>query len=224
MSDFCNFWVEGKGGKCCEPANKFIYISGFESLPLCQKHYDFCRCPHQTLLTMLRTKFKNILYPDPLAPNQTKVQIGFYDEYGGFLVGHRKRELMPEIDATIRRRAQRFLDLASSEKRIVFVRLRNHYFSQDAYLEPVFSDGVISMFEEEQREIVQALTEIGFKNFEVFYIVNSHMLTLDGFITIPEGLLSPSMYCMEDPEGFTGKNWRTCFNHFIQNYAVSGLG
>jgi len=186
--------------------------------------FDSCRCSHQVLLTMLKSKFRNILNPIPAIPNQNAVRIGFYDEYSDFWVGHRKREQMPDIDATIRRRAKRFLDLVSSNEHIVFIRLRNYYFDPSTFLEPCSSDEIVSMFETEYDQIVLTLKELGFKNFEVFYIISSPILTLDGFITIPEGPISESMYCLEDPESFSNKNWKGCFDFLNSIYSFPTKG
>lgn len=186
--------------------------------------FDACRCSHQTLLIMLKTKFRNILKPALHVPNENNVRIGFYDDYNDFWVGHRQRQLMPEIDDSIRRRAQRFLDLPFKKEYVLFIRLRNYYSDPSTFLEPVFIDQIIDMIEKEQDEIYKSLKQFGFENFDVFYIVSSPILTMDGFVTIPEGPLSESVYCLEYPETFINHNWKKCFDHINANYGLPNQG
>ena len=174
--------------------------------------FDSSRCSHETLIKMLDTKFRNILSPNPSVPNENAVRVGFYDDYNDFWVGHRKRSQLGEIEETIVRRAKRFLELPEITGHTVFFRLRSFHWGDSSYLEAFDERDILQTFEREQEELSAALERFGFKSFTVVYVVSSPVLTLNGFVTVPEGKLSETMYCLENPECFKGLNWKGCFD------------
>jgi len=186
--------------------------------------FDFSRVNHKTLLAMLESKFRNILSPNPYVPNENIVRIGFYDDYSGFWFGHRKRSQLGEIEETIIRRTKRFLKLREFNGHIVFLRLRNFHWDTASYLEVFNEQNALQSLEEEQEELTKALENFGFKSFTVVYVINSHALTLNGFITIPEGKLSDTMYCLENPECYTGLNWKGCFDFLNSHFNFRNAG
>lgn len=173
--------------------------------------FDFGRCSHKTLLFLLKTEFKKILCPENNRAEEDTFRVGFYGQLLEFWIGHQKREDIKNAYLEMMERCKRFMGLRDFDGHILFVRLRDFNPEPSRFLEGVGAEGVFDMFQKETDEIKESLSAFGFKNFSLFYVIGSRILTLDGLVTIPEGKIADDIYCIESPENPLTK-WDECKN------------
>jgi len=201
-----------------ESCATFIELRAY--MPKERYPFDAARVTHDALNNILKSKFVHILNPDKNLPYDNVIRIAFYEPYDGFMFGHQNKKDILEIDQKIKRRSQRFLDLKDYNHKILFIRERFFYGDhQDT------KDNIIYKIENEYFEIFNNLKQLGFKDFEFLYIVNFPLSTLDGELTIEEGLYNNILFAdkMNDTLEERLDKWNYIRNIINENFDLSCL-
>lgn len=144
--------------------------------------FDYGLVSHSALNYLLGARFSSIL--DPGAGDEAIFKVGFYGQGNGYFFGHQKWEAYPELLLRIQRRCQRFLSLAKNGGRVLFLRerLRNSMVESGAFVENLRQGELVGAFAKEYAEISRNLSNLGFQDFRLVYLIHSPVACLDGLV------------------------------------------
>ncbi len=149
--------------------------------------FDYGLVSHSALNHLLGGRFSSIL--DPGAGDEAIFKVGFYGQGNGYFFGHQKWEDYTELLLKIQRRCQRFLSLAKDGGRVLFLRerLRNSMVESGAFVENLRQTELVGTFAREYAEISRNLSNLGFHDFRLVYLIHSPVACLDGLVEVGGG-------------------------------------
>jgi hypothetical protein len=155
--------------------------------------FDYATTPHNSLLSLLNTKFQNILQPQKIH-SFDKFRIGFYGPHAGYTFGHVDEKYLEKVSSKIKRRCNRFLDLIKENETNEFLfireRLRNSIYESSFFPEKAHDKGIELQLIKEYIDLHQTLKNFGFSKFKLVYLIHSPIFSCEGLIHINDQKLN----------------------------------